>query len=78
MPARVNKIARLRLRVIDKATRRTGVAFYPWEGGITFGFYTGEMRLITDKAGYSEYNDRGQPVLDSWMEPIQYLVMNGG
>lgn len=77
MPARANKIAKLRIHVIDKVTRRTAIAFYPWQDGIALSLLTGEKRLITDKAGYSEYNDRGQPVLDSWLEPQSYMSFNG-
>lgn len=62
------KIARLRLRIIDKATRRTYVASW-FAPGCFICAATGSMRVVDTRAGYSEYNDRGQPVLDSWIEP---------
>ena len=68
-------VFRARLHIIEKATRRTWLAFWPWENGIALCAMTGSKRLITERAGYSEYNDRGEPVLDSWIEPTQYVTV---
>jgi len=62
---------RLRLRIREKETHRTWLAFWPWTGSpaIALCAKTGSLRLITHRAGYTEYNDRGEPVLYSWREP---------
>lgn len=62
-------IARCRIRGRDKATHQTWVAFWPWNNGVALCVLTGTTHLITHRAGYSEYNDRGEPVLNSWREP---------
>lgn len=69
----MNRVARLRLRVIEKVSRRTYLAIWPWSDGIGFCIATGTRHIISRYAGYREYNDRGEPVPDSWTEP-QELV----
>ena len=60
---------RLKLRIMEKATRRTWVAFYPWDNGIALCIATGSIRLIDcGRAGYSEFNDRDEAILDSWIK----------
>jgi hypothetical protein len=66
----VMNIARLRIRIRDKATRRTYLAFWPWEDGIALCIATGHRVLVTRAPGYAEFNDRGEAVLDSWTEPF--------
>lgn len=61
-----------RLRIREKLTHRTWTAHWPWTDGIAFCYRTGSLRLITHRAGYGEYNDRGEPVLDSWREPERF------
>ena len=68
-----NRIARLRIRVREKATHRTWVVDWPPDGGILFCGLTGSKHLVVNHAGYGEYNDRGEPVLDSWIEPTNYF-----
>lgn len=61
----------LRIRITEKATRRTAVAIWPWENGIALCFLTGYKQLIyPGRCGYSEYNERNEPVLDSWIEEL--------
>lgn len=69
----MNKIARLQLRVKEKATNRTWFQ-YPFDPlAFNICYMTGTKRLIAcGRAGYSEYNDRGEPVLDSWIEQPFY------
>lgn len=44
---------------------------WPEEDGIRYlCAKTGQRRLVTERGGYSEYNDRGEPVLDSWIKPL--------
>ena len=64
---------RCRFRIRDKKTHRTWVAHWPIEHGIFLCANTGTKVTITARSGYSEYNDRGEPVLDSWIEPMQYV-----
>ena len=66
---------RLKLRIIEKATRRTYVAYYPWfAGGIALCMATGWYGLINNRNGYAEYNDRGEPVLDSYTKAERFVI----
>jgi hypothetical protein len=67
---------RTRLRCKDKTTHRTWIAHWPIESGIVLCALTGSRRLITLRGGYSEYNDRGEPVLDSWIDAIDLFGPN--
>lgn len=64
--------ARLKLRIIEKVSRRTYEAYWPWPDGIAICIATGTMQLVQPgTSGYKEFNDRGSPVLDSWtVEPL--------
>jgi hypothetical protein len=65
---------RLRLRIREKATHRTCILHWPTTFGL-WGYYeTGRKVLITARAGYAEYNDRGEPVLDSWTKPEVWAI----
>ena len=56
-----------RLRVKDKATGRTGIIQYG--SGFVARITTGEKRFVPPcSSGYKEYNDDGEPVLDSWLD----------
>jgi hypothetical protein len=66
-------VFRTRLHIRDKATHRTWIANWPIERGVILYAMTGSKCLVTERGGYSEYNDRGEPVLDSWIEPLYYL-----
>ena len=65
-----------RIRIIEKGTMRTWIA-YPCNHP-HFAPYlivaTGEKRIIAPgRCGWSEYNDRGSPVLDSFIcEPCMF------
>jgi|HubBroStandDraft_2_1064218.scaffolds.fasta_scaffold00132_14 hypothetical protein len=61
--------ARLRIRGRNKTNHKTWIAYWPWEKSFALCILTGTKHLITHRAGYSEYNDRAEPVLDSWCEP---------
>lgn len=66
---------RVRLHARDKATRRTCIVDWPPVDNIRMTMMTGEMRPVTNsRGGYSEYNDRGEPVLDSWTVPQRYVT----
>lgn len=59
---------RTRLLIKDKRTQRT----YVKHG--SFCVTTGTRRLVTSwRGGWAEYNDRGEPVLDSWVIPNPYI-----
>jgi hypothetical protein len=62
-----------RIRVIEKTTNRTWM-FYPHFG---LCFATGHMHIIGPGGGYTETNDRGDPVLDSWVK-CEWFGMMGG
>ena len=66
---------RICLRVKDKATRRTCIV-YPTDDGVRVTLLTGEYRFVPEwKGGYSEYNDCGEAVLDSWI-PSQMVTVH--
>ena len=67
-----------RLRVREKKTGRTYIVYWPWPDGICLCAKTGERRFVTDAGGYSEYNDRGEPVLDSWINPLPMFACGLG
>lgn len=68
------KTAFLKLHIKEKATRRTWVSWWPNPNGErSLTFRTGRRELILHRAGYAEYNSDGEPVLDSWTEPMNYL-----
>lgn len=69
------KAARIRLRVKEKATNRTYIVYPHTDGRINIWWQTGRKQIIKYRAGYTEYNDRGEPVLDSWQEPINYILI---
>lgn len=68
-----SRIGRLRIRVREKATHRTYVVHWPPSDNILVWWATGTLRLVLHTPGYGEYNDRGEPVLDSWIEPTNYI-----
>lgn len=71
------KTARMRLRITEKDTRRTYRGVYPWDDGIAFCYGTGVMKFIPcGMSGYKEYNERGEPVLDSWIEQPFYVTVH--
>ena len=65
----------MRLHIREKTTHRTWQAIWPWQDGIALCWMTGSKHLVTVRAGYTEYNDRGEPVLDSWTEPTAWVVI---
>lgn len=69
----MTEVAQMKLRIKEKATRRTWMAYWPPIDGVMLCCSTGSKRLIVNRAGFSEYNDDGEPVLDSWLEPVQYV-----
>lgn len=64
---------RCRLRIRVKATRRTFLRYWPPDAASDLCIATGSKRLVINRAGYSEVNDRGEAVLDSWCEPQLYV-----
>lgn len=72
------KTARLKLRIIEKVSRRTYDAYWPWSDGIALCIATGTMRLVyPGTSGYKEYNDRGEPIPDSWTTEPMWVVRAG-
>ena len=70
-------VARVRLRITEKATRRTYIGVYPWDASDTICcIVTGYKRFVTDRSGYSEFNERGEPVLDSWIERRDLVTLS--
>lgn len=67
------RTATVGLRIMEKATRRTWRAYWPYQDGAALCVLTGHKHIIQNRAGYSETNDRGEPVLDSWVEPTNYI-----
>jgi hypothetical protein len=67
-------IARLKCRVREKKTHRTWIVFYPPTNGIRECWQTGHKKLPTGRGDYTEFNDRGEPVLDSWSDQIWYGI----
>ena len=67
---------RMILRVRDKSTHRTYLGRWPAQDGLVICATTGHKRMNV-RAGYTEFNDRGEPVLDSWIEPTQYVIVHG-
>jgi hypothetical protein len=62
---------KMRLRVREKATHRTWIVVWAPESGVIYCAVTGRKNFCWYRSGYGEYNDRGEPVLDSWWEPEQ-------
>lgn len=67
------KTATVRIRIFEKATHRTYLAHFG-SGGIVC-VLTGTKKLVQYAPGYSEYNDRGEPVLDSWVVPERCVAV---
>lgn len=69
------RTARVILRVIEKKSRITWRAFWPYEKGVAFCMRTGHGVCIpTYREGYSEYNDRGEPIPGSFKTVSSPLV----
>ncbi len=64
------KIARTRIRVVEKITRRTWVAF-GFDDGSFICAVTGVRRVVGARAGYTEFNDRGEPVSLTVHDPAE-------
>lgn len=69
-----DRIARMRLRIREKATHRTWLLDWSPDSDVLLYCMTGTKRLVLHAPGYSEYNDRGEPVLDSWVEPTNFTM----
>lgn len=65
-------------RIKEKATNRTWM-MYGCTNGLRMCIGTGHKVFIAPGSqGYSEFNDRGEPVLDSWIKQELYVIIKDG
>lgn len=57
-----NSVFRVKLRIIEKVSRRTYVAYWPWLDGYSLWFVTGTKDFSFGLGKCREYNDRGELV----------------